>query len=167
MDDNVLCCRSIVAAAIRIDNRGATNLKIGFSYHRFGFSFIGTVLRGIVVFTVTASEQLSDIDLLGTFSLGRDGIVALACRNSLGRGTHKGVPRIVNVVLSCCCTYCCQLRGHCRGGADGSCNIVAAKELINDDVIRSMFAVNVYERAASHIGLTGTSIDLMDITFID
>ena len=112
MDDNVLRCRRIVAAAVGIDNRGATNLKIGFTYLWLGFAFIGTVLRGIVVFAVTSSEQLSDIYLLGTLSLSCDGIVALARRGSLGRGTHKGVLGIVDIALAFCRTYCCQLRGN-------------------------------------------------------
>ena len=51
----------------------------------------------IVIVAVTATKQLTDINLLG--------IIGFYVAIHLGRYAHKGIPAVVNIVLAFPCAY--------------------------------------------------------------
>ena len=177
MDDGSLRHRGVVAAAVSIHDGAAEQFQIGLGQIGDG-EVVATALRDgghylvcafllddmigavvlVVVVAVAAGKELSDIHLMVI-----DRLAVLYLRGTAD--AHEGIPRVVDAVL----------RGLGKNGIvvlilrqfggrpDGARNIVAAIYVVDDDVVRSVFAVNVHKRPAFHIRHTCTAEDGVDV----
>ena len=114
-------------------------------------------LRAISIVTIATAKELTDIDLLGIV-----GFLLFAFNGfCLSRDTHKGIPGAVNLIRC----LLIQLFRHCRiRSTDGTGDIITTIYLINKDIVRGMFTVNIDKGIAFHISHTGATIDSIDIT---
>ena len=142
MDDRLLVHRGVVAAAIGIDDGTTAEFQIGFAHNRtvqtiirIGRHAIRQLRRRIVVVAIAATEELSDIDLLGIGSLLNLSFYCLC----LGRDAHEGIPRVVNAVL---CRFFQFGRNRGRT-SDGASDIITAIYLINNNIVGGMLAIDV------------------------
>ena len=156
-DDGLFRHGSIVTTTVGIDDGTTQNLQIG---------FLQVWLRQstffIVLLTITTSKELTDINLLSVSGLFHRCIRLFASRCRLRRYTHKGVPRTVNLIF--CCTF--QLRRNSKSlivGSYLSCYIVTAIHIVDDDIVRGVFAINMNKRVLGNVSNTCSTIDLVDV----
>ena len=187
MDDCFLFYRYIVTTAIGIHDASALHIEIGLLQHGRGERrFAGrnnlfttlhnkvtitvcqaiTIIVGIGKVTITAGEDLTDIDLLSIISLffRSDGILTFSGGRGSGLGTYVdiGIPRVVNTMFICTIHIIRYqiarqrfAHGCCR--ADGARDIITAIDLIDNDIAGGISTVDVDIGIATHISHTGTT----------
>ena len=190
--DNVLGLhRSIVTATVAINDGATHHFQIGlvlfrqleahitwvgcYLYNRILMPLVTLAIDGmgyfitccrrllVIVLTITATKELTDIDLLGI-----SGCVALAV--GLARDAHIAVERVVDavaawivVVLRVATALDSRQRvgGHryaqCSGRAYLSCDIISAIYLIRKDIVGSMRTIDMYVGVTADVGHTGTT----------
>ena len=190
--DNVLGLhRGIVTATVAIDDGATHHFQIGLVLFRQleanitgvgghlckriqmilvtlaidGMGYFITCCRRllIIIVTITATKELSDIDLLGI-----SGCVALAV--GLARDAHIAVERVVNavaawivVVLRVASALDSRQRvfrhlyTQSLGRTYLACDIISAIYLIRKDIVGSMRTIDMYVGIAADVGHTGTT----------
>ena len=117
----------------------------------------------IIIFTVTTTEELTDVHLLGI-------CVRIAGTVGLGRYAHIAVKRVVDAVaLRVDLVFCMAAALYssqrvfrhrsvqCLGRAYLSGDVIAAIYMVHKDIVGSMLTVDMYVGVASDIRHTGTS----------
>ena len=175
-NDRLFCDRSVITTTIGINNRTAQKFQVSLTnvrQLRLGiilidlnrssilcpyFPLTRLTFSGILnrIVTIATSEELADINLLS--------IICFFLAIHLGRDAYKGIPGVIDLILACFST---DFRQFCRDSircTDGSGDIITAINLIDNDIVRSMLAIDMDKGTATHISHTGTAIDGVHIT---
>ena len=162
-DDGLFCDRSIITTTVCINDRTTQNFKVGLanigqlrlgnilidlnrsSILRPYFPLIRRTYTGILdrIVTIATSEELTDVYFLGIIRFFAIGIC-------LGRDAYEGIPSIIDLILSLflfgghiifldLCQFCWNF---CRS-AYCSSYIITAIYLIDNDIVRSMLAIDM------------------------
>ena len=158
-----------VAATVENGARAATHLDVGLGDVGLGQIVVGVgryavaeFWGGVVVVTVAATKELANEDFVVFAGV-------LLCRE------HKGAVFVfVLFVLSfsisfvACNAIGYSLRKFVRNGrrclidrgTDGSCDVVAAENVVDENVVAHLFAIDMDEGSAADVGLAGTAEDV-------